>query len=143
MANLLSRVPKRSQPGVATMVRTIYKQLSLEEVHAQADSTSPRYREKASYYSAVCLETGEVEWMVLEGNSNSESSVVFLDRLRHQHGGRLSVIWDNAPAHQGPAVRSYPETPDLRDPKPEPAAGQPRVKHGAGSARLQPGLQRR
>ena len=25
MTNLLSRVPKRSQPGVATMVRTIYK----------------------------------------------------------------------------------------------------------------------
>ena len=37
MANLLSRVPKRSQPGVATMVRTIYQQLSPEEVHAQAD----------------------------------------------------------------------------------------------------------
>ena len=37
MANLLSRVPKRSQPGVATMVRTIYKQLSSEEVHAQDD----------------------------------------------------------------------------------------------------------
>ena len=37
MTNLLTRVPKRSQPGVATMVRTIYKQLSPEEVHAQAD----------------------------------------------------------------------------------------------------------
>ena len=34
------------------------------------DSSSPRYGEKASYYSAVCLETGEVEWMELEGNSN-------------------------------------------------------------------------
>ena len=29
------------------------------------DSTSPRYGEKASYYSAVCLETGEVEWLEL------------------------------------------------------------------------------
>ena len=28
MANLLTRVPKRAQPGVATMVRTIYQQLS-------------------------------------------------------------------------------------------------------------------
>ncbi len=37
MTNLLTRVPKRSQPGVATMVRTIYKQISPEEVHAQAD----------------------------------------------------------------------------------------------------------
>ena len=30
---------------------------------ALVESTSPRYGEKASYYSAVCLETGEVEWM--------------------------------------------------------------------------------
>ena len=34
---------------------------------ALVDSGSPRYGEKASYYSAVCLETGEVEWMELEG----------------------------------------------------------------------------
>ena len=33
------------------------------------DSSSPRWGEKASYYSAVCLETGEVEWMELEGNT--------------------------------------------------------------------------
>ena len=32
---------------------------------ALVDSTSPRYGEKASYYSAVCLETGEVDWMEL------------------------------------------------------------------------------
>ena len=38
---------------------------------ALVDSNSPRYREKATHYSAVCLETGEVEWMELEGNSNS------------------------------------------------------------------------
>ena len=44
---------------------------------ALVDSTSPRYGEKASYYSAVCLETGEVEWMELEGNSNSGTSVAF------------------------------------------------------------------
>ena len=30
---------------------------------ALLDSNSSSYREKASYYSAVCLETGEVEWM--------------------------------------------------------------------------------
>ena len=30
---------------------------------ALVESTSPRYGEKASYYSAVGLETGEVEWM--------------------------------------------------------------------------------
>ena len=42
---------------------------------ALVDSTSPRYGGKASYYSAVCLETGEVEWMELEGNSNSGVTV--------------------------------------------------------------------
>ena len=35
MANLLSRVPKRMQPAVATMVRTIYQQPSPGEVRAQ------------------------------------------------------------------------------------------------------------
>ena len=39
---------------------------------ALVDSSSPRRGEKASCYSAVCLETGEGEWMELEGNSNSE-----------------------------------------------------------------------
>ena len=53
------------------------------------DSTSPSYGEKASYYSAVCLETGEVEWMELEGNSNSGTSAAFLDRLRQRHSGPL------------------------------------------------------
>ncbi len=45
MTNLLTRVPKRSQPGVATMVRTIYQQLSPEEVHAQADRVIAQLRE--------------------------------------------------------------------------------------------------
>ena len=80
---------------------------------ALVDSTSPRYGEKASYYSAVCLETGEVEWMELEGNSNSGTSVDFLTQLRGKHPGPLKVIWDNAPAHRGEAVREYLGTPGL------------------------------
>ena len=80
---------------------------------ALVDSTSPRYGEKASYYSAVCLETGEVEWMELEGNSNSGTSAAFLDRLRQKRSGPLDVIWDNAPAHRGEAVREYLRTPGL------------------------------
>ena len=68
------------------------------------DSNSPRYGEKASYYSAVCLETGEVEWMELEGNSNSGTSVAFLTQLREKHPGPLRVIWDNAPSHRGEAT---------------------------------------
>ena len=80
---------------------------------ALVDSSSPRYGEKASYYSAVCLETGEVEWMELEGNSNSGTSAAFLDRLRQRHSGPLDVIWDNAPAHRGETVREYLRTPGL------------------------------
>ena len=33
---------------------------------ALVESTRPRRGERASYYSAVCLKTGEVEWMELE-----------------------------------------------------------------------------
>ena len=80
---------------------------------ALVDSTSPRYGEKASYYSAVCLETGEVEWMKLEGNSNSGTSSAFLMQLRGKHPGPLKVIWDNAPAHRGEAVRECLRTPGL------------------------------
>ena len=80
---------------------------------ALVDSTSPRYGEKASYYSAVCLETGEVEWMELEGNSNAGTSVAFLAQLRESHPGPLRVIWDNAPAHRGEAMREYLRTPGL------------------------------
>ena len=81
---------------------------------ALVDSTSPRYGEKASYYSAVCLETGEVEWMELEGHGNSETSVAFLKQLKEKHPGPLKVIWDNAPAHRGEAMREYLRTPDLK-----------------------------
>ena len=80
---------------------------------ALVDSSSPRYGEKASYYSAVCLETGEVEWMDLEGNSNSQTSTAFLTQLKERHTGPLNVIWDNAPAHRGEAVREYLRTPGL------------------------------
>ena len=80
---------------------------------ALVDSTSPRYGEKTSYYPAVCLESGEVEWMELEGNNNSETSAAFLEQLRERHGRRLNVIWDNAPAHRGEAVREYLGTPSI------------------------------
>ena len=110
--------------------RTGWKVFFVDEAHFRADAelrgkwvlrgeptlvdlTRPRYGEKASYYSAVCLETGEVERMELEGNSNTGISVAFLEQLRGRHGGRPNVIWDNAPAHRGEAFREYLGTPGL------------------------------
>ena len=42
------------------------------------------------------------------GRSNPNSN-----RLRQRHSGPLNVIWDNAPAHRGEAVREYLRTPGL------------------------------
>ena len=79
---------------------------------ALVDSTSPRYGEKASYCSAVCLETGEVEWLELEGNSNSGTSAAFLKQLKEKArapegdlGQRTSPPWE--------AMREYLGTPGL------------------------------
>ena len=82
------------------------------------DSTSPRYGEKASYYSAVCLETGEVEWMDASagsagGQQQRRDLGCLLMQLKEKHPGLLNVIWDNAPVHRGETVREYLRTPDL------------------------------
>ena len=60
--------------------------------------------------------------MELEGNSNGESSVAFLERLRKRHGGRLGVIWDNAPAPLRQAQEGSSDAVIPGDPWPEPAA---------------------
>jgi len=51
--------------------------------------------------------------MGLTENTTSETSVAFLQELRAKHGGPLSVIWDNGPAHRGTAMRAYLATPEL------------------------------
>jgi transposase len=81
---------------------------------ALVESTSPRWGEKASYYSAVCLETGAVEVMELDGNSSAETSVAFLQQLRARHPEPLIVVWDNGPAHSGDSLRAYLATLNLR-----------------------------
>lgn len=81
---------------------------------ALADSTSPRLGEKATYYSGICLETGEVECMLVTGNCTAETSTAFLRQLRTKHTEPLIVIWDNSPAHRGPEIREYLTTPNLR-----------------------------
>jgi hypothetical protein len=80
---------------------------------ALVDSTSPKLGEKANYYSAVCLETGDVEYLSVEGNTTAETSVAFLKQLREHHAEPLIVIWDNGPAHHGPEMRAYLTTPEL------------------------------
>ena len=80
---------------------------------ALVDSRSPKYWEKANYHSAVRLETSEVEWVELEGNSNSETSAASLTQLRERHPRLIKVIRDNTPAHQGAAVRKYLMRPGL------------------------------
>jgi transposase len=80
---------------------------------ALVDSSCPRLEEKVSYYSGVCLETGEVEAMPVMGNCNSETSAAFLRQLREKHTEPLIVIWDNGPAHRGEPVRTYLSTPEL------------------------------
>lgn len=80
---------------------------------ALVDTTSPKFGEKATYYSAVCLETGEVDAMTVLGNTNAETSVAFMKQLRDKHREPLVVIWDNGPAHHGPEMRDYLTTPDL------------------------------
>lgn len=80
---------------------------------ALVDSTSPKLGEKANYYSAVCLETGDVEYLSVEGNTTAETSVAFLKQLREHHAEPLIVIWDNGPAQHGPEMRAYLTTPEL------------------------------
>ena len=85
----------------------------LKGTPALVDSSSPRLKEKVVYYSAVCLETGEVEQREVDGTCTAETSAAFLRQLRTHHPEALIVIWDNGPAHRGEALRTYLATPDL------------------------------
>lgn len=58
--------------------------------------------------------TGAVEAMGLVSKSTAVTGTAFLQQLRSDHLGLLIVIWDNAPAHGGDALRAYLTTSDLR-----------------------------
>ena len=92
---------------------TLRAQWVLRGQAALIDSSSPRLGEKVTYYSAICLETGEVETMPVTENCTARTSVAFLQQLRVKYEGLLIVIWDNGPMHRGPEIRSYLSTPDL------------------------------
>ena len=82
---------------------------------ALVDSTSPRWGEKACYYSGVCLESGEVEAMEIAGNSNAETSTAFLQQLRENHPGPLVVTGAGASGLSLPVGKdqSYPAQPGV------------------------------
>lgn len=62
---------------------------------ALIDSTSPRLGEKVTFYSAACLETGEVEHMEVMETCTAETSTAFIQQLRAQYpNNHLIVIWD-------------------------------------------------
>ena len=58
MTNLLTRVPKRVQPWVATIVRSIYQQPSAEEVHIQHEKVVEQLQERFPQAAAMLDEAG-------------------------------------------------------------------------------------
>ena len=58
MTNLLTRVPRRAQPWVATMVRTVYQQPSPEGVHAQLDRVIDQLENRFPQAASVLAEAG-------------------------------------------------------------------------------------
>ena len=58
MTNLLTRVPRRVQPWVATMVRTIYQQPSPDEVHAQLDRVTDQLQDRFPQVASLLDEAG-------------------------------------------------------------------------------------
>ena len=58
MTNLLTRVPRRAQPWVATMVRTVYQQPSPEEVHAQVDRVIDQLGDRFPQAASVLAKAG-------------------------------------------------------------------------------------
>jgi len=59
MANLLSRVPKRAQSAVATLARTIYQQLSAQEVRAQHQLVATQLAERFPQVAELLEEARE------------------------------------------------------------------------------------
>ena len=58
MTNLLTRVPRRAQPWVATMVRTIYQQPSPQEVHAQFERVIAQLQDPFPQVASLLDEAG-------------------------------------------------------------------------------------
>ena len=103
MTNLLSRVPKRAQPAVATMVRTIYQQLSAPEVHAQHERVVAQITERFPS-AAVLLEGAREEILAFASFPRSHWKQIWsnnpLEKLNREIRRRTDVvgIFPNRPA---------------------------------------------
>ena len=61
MTNLLTRVPRRAQPWVANMVRTIYQQPSPQEVHAQLERVIAQLQDPFPQVASLLDEAGHCQ----------------------------------------------------------------------------------
>ena len=103
MTNLLTRVPRRAQPWVATMVRTIYQQPSPDEVHAQFDRVTDQLQNRFPQVVSLLDEAGPdvlafssfpvAHWKKIRSNNP-------LERLNKEIRRRTDVvgIFPNRPA---------------------------------------------
>ena len=103
MTNLLTRVPRRAQPWVATMVRTIYQQPSPDEVHAQFDRVTDQLQNRFPQVASLPDEAGPdvlafssfpvAHWKKIRSNNP-------LERLNKEIRRRTDVvgIFPNRPA---------------------------------------------
>jgi transposase len=110
---ILGRGRQDGSGGALTALRWARNPCTPRRGIARPDVCRPPLREKASYYAAVCVETGQVEALPLAGNSTADTSVAFLKQLRAHHAAPLVVFWDNAPVHGGDPIRDYLATPEL------------------------------
>ena len=100
MTNLLTRVPRRAQPWVATMVRTIYQQPSPDEVHAQLDRVTSQLHDRFPEVASLLDEAGPdvlafssfplAHWKKLWSNNPQEASQQG-DPATHRCGGHPSL----------------------------------------------------
>ena len=103
MTNLLTRVPKRAQPGVATMVHTIYQKITPKEAHAQLYRVAEQLRESFPQVAVMLEDAGPdilaftgfpvAHWQKLWSNNP-------LERLNKEIRRRTDVvgIFPNRPA---------------------------------------------
>ena len=119
MTNLLTKVPEKTQPGVAAMVRTIYQQITPEETHAQLDSVEGQLREPFPQ-AALLLEDAGLDileftgspmahWQKLWSNNPLEQLNKEIRRRTNTGGGNLYQPTFGSPSRWGGAGLEHDE----------------------------------